>query len=249
MSKRRPVSVAVATALGVASTAGMLTETVYAEDENIVEEIVVTGSRIRRADIDSPSPVTILTRQEIENKGITDVGYLLQRMPSMSGSPIGTTTNNGGNGSVQVDLRGLGPIRTLTLVNGKRTVDGGDYQTIPATMIERVETMRDYGNGSTDYGQMLADFRSHILKDVDSKTTVIILGDARNNYGDPKSEILREVYDKAQRIIWLNPEPKSSWTVGDAEMKKYAPCCHQTEVCNSLVHLERVVGNLLRVAG
>lgn len=110
------------------------------------------------------------------------------------------------------------------------------------------KTMRDYGNGSTDYGQMLADFRSHILKDVDSKTTVIILGDARNNYGDPKSEILREVYDKAQRVIWLNPEPKSSWTVGDAEMKKYAPGCHQTEVCNSLVHLERVVGNLLRVA-
>ena len=110
------------------------------------------------------------------------------------------------------------------------------------------KTMRDYGNGSTDYGQMLADFRSHVLKDVDPKTTVIILGDARNNYGDPKSEILREVYNKAQRVIWLNPEPKSSWTVGDAEMKKYAPCCHQTEVCNSLVHLERVVGNLLRVA-
>jgi outer membrane receptor protein involved in Fe transport len=128
----------------------MLTETVYAEDENIVEEIVVTGSRIRRADIDSPSPVTIITRQEIENKGITDVGYLLQRMPSMSGSPIGTTTNNGGNGSVQVDLRGLGPIRTLTLVNGKRTVDGGDYQTIPATMIERVEILKD--GASAIYG-------------------------------------------------------------------------------------------------
>ena len=150
MSKRRPVSVAVATALGVASTAGMLTERVYAEDENIVEEIIVTGSRIRRADIDSPSPVTVITRQEIENKGITDVGYLLQRMPSMSGSPIGTTTNNGGNGSVQVDLRGLGSIRTLTLVNGKRTVDGGDYQTIPATMIERVEILKD--GASAIYG-------------------------------------------------------------------------------------------------
>lgn len=110
------------------------------------------------------------------------------------------------------------------------------------------KTMRDYGNGSTDYGQMLEDFKSHVLKDVNGKTTIIILGDARNNYGDPKSEILREIYDKAQRVIWLNPEPKSSWTVGDAEMKKYAPCCHQTEVCNSLTHLERVVSNLLRVA-
>ncbi len=110
------------------------------------------------------------------------------------------------------------------------------------------KTMRDYGNGSTDYGQMLMDFKSHVLKDVDQKTTIIILGDARNNYGNPKSEVLREMYDKAQRVIWLNPEPKSSWTVGDAEMKKYAPACHQTEVCNSLVHLERVVSNLLRVA-
>jgi uncharacterized protein with von Willebrand factor type A (vWA) domain len=109
-------------------------------------------------------------------------------------------------------------------------------------------TMRDYGNGSTDYGQMLQDFRSHCMKDVDNKTTIIILGDARNNYGDPKAEILREMYDKAKRVIWLNPEPKSSWTVGDAEMKKYAPACHQAEVCNSLTHLERVVANLLRSA-
>lgn len=110
------------------------------------------------------------------------------------------------------------------------------------------KTMRDYGNGSTDYGQMLEDFKGHCLKDVNSKTTIIILGDARNNYGNPRAEILREMYDKAQRVIWLNPEPRSSWTVGDAEMKKYAPCCHQTEVCNSLTHLERVVANLLRVA-
>ncbi|MDP7316464.1 MAG: VWA domain-containing protein [Pseudomonadales bacterium] len=107
-------------------------------------------------------------------------------------------------------------------------------------------TMRDYGNGSTDYGRMLMDFKNHCIDDVNNKTTIIILGDARNNYGDPQAEILKEMYDKAKRVIWLNPEPKSSWTVGDAEMKKYAPCCHQTEVCNSLMHLERVVGNLLK---
>jgi uncharacterized protein with von Willebrand factor type A (vWA) domain len=106
--------------------------------------------------------------------------------------------------------------------------------------------MRDYGNGSTDYGQMLSDFKNRCLDDVNNKTTIIILGDARNNYGDPKAEILREMYDRAKRIIWLNPEPRMSWTVGDAEMKKYAPCCHQVEVCNSLMHLERVVANLLR---
>ena len=110
------------------------------------------------------------------------------------------------------------------------------------------KTMRDYGNGSTDYGQMLMDFKHQCMNDVNNKTTIIILGDSRNNYGDPRLEILREMYDKSKRVIWLNPEPKMSWTVGDAEMKKYAPCCHQVEVCNSLSHLERVVSNLLRFA-
>lgn len=111
------------------------------------------------------------------------------------------------------------------------------------------KTLRDYGSGSTDYGQMLVDFKEHCMNDVNNKTTIIILGDGRNNYGDPKAEILREMYDKCKRIIWLNPEPKISWNVGDAEMKKYAPCCHQVEVCNSLMHLERVVSNLLRSVG
>ncbi|MBN8430630.1 TonB-dependent receptor [Microbulbifer salipaludis] len=120
------------------------------EDAQMVEEVVVTGSRIKRADLESSSPVTVLTSEEMQATGITDVGDLLQRLPAMSGSPIGTTTNNGGNGSVQVDLRGLGAIRTLTLVNGKRTVDGGDYQTIPAVMIDRVEILKD--GASAAYG-------------------------------------------------------------------------------------------------
>jgi uncharacterized protein with von Willebrand factor type A (vWA) domain len=111
------------------------------------------------------------------------------------------------------------------------------------------KTLRDYGSGSTDYGQMFLDFKKNCMEDVNNKTTIIILGDARNNYGNPRAEVLREIYDKSKRIIWLNPEPRNSWTVGDAEMKKYAPNCHQVEVCNSLMHLERVVGNLLRSVG
>ena len=67
--------------------------------------------------------------------------------------------------------------------------------------------MRDFGNGSTDYGQMLEDFKSSILKDVTGRTTIIILGDARNNYGNQKSEILREIYERAQRVIWLTILP------------------------------------------
>jgi uncharacterized protein with von Willebrand factor type A (vWA) domain len=111
------------------------------------------------------------------------------------------------------------------------------------------KTLRDYSGGSTDYGQALADFKKLCLDDIDNRTTIIILGDARNNFGDPRTDIMKELYDRAKRVIWLNPEPRSSWNVGDAEMKKYIAYCHQADECNSLMHLERIVGNLLRTVG
>jgi len=155
MQHRNPLSLAVTAALGLTS-AFMLSSVAVAQDEQsdedelLLEEVIVTGSRIKRADIDSASPVTVIDRAEMEVTGLTDVGDLLQSMPSMSGSPIGTTTNNGGNGAVLIDLRGMGTARTLTLVNGKRVVDGGDYQAIPSTMIERVEILKD--GASAIYG-------------------------------------------------------------------------------------------------
>ena len=108
------------------------------------------------------------------------------------------------------------------------------------------KTLRDYSGGSTDYGQAFEDFKRLCLDDVDNRTTIIILGDGRNNYGDARAEILKEMYDRAKRVLWLNPEPRGTWTVGDAEMRKYTAYVHQAEECNSLMHLERVVGNLLR---
>ena len=135
-------------AMAVGFAPGAMAQDAAADEP--LEEIITTGSRIKRADLDSASPVTVIDREVMLAQGLTDVGNLLQSMPSMSGSPIGTTTNNGGNGSVQIDLRGMGVDRTLTLVNGFRTVDGGDYQTIPANMIERVEILKD--GASAVYG-------------------------------------------------------------------------------------------------
>ncbi len=108
------------------------------------------------------------------------------------------------------------------------------------------KTLRDYSGGSTDYGQAFVDFKKCCLDDVDNRTTIIILGDARNNYGDPRTDVLKEMYDRCKRLIWLNPEPRNSWNVGDSEMRKYMAYSHQVDECNSLMHLERVVGNLLR---
>lgn len=120
------------------------------DEVEVTEEVLVTGSKIQRADLDNANPVTVVTRDDMLVTGMTDIGDLIQRLPSMSGSPIGTTTNNGGNGSVTIDLRGIGAGRTLNLINGRRTVDGGDYQTIPSAMIERIEILKD--GGAAAYG-------------------------------------------------------------------------------------------------
>jgi len=106
-------------------------------------------------------------------------------------------------------------------------------------------TLRQYGSGSTDYGQALADFRKLCLDDIDRRTTVIMLGDARNNYGDARTDVLKEIYDRARRVLWLNPEPRSMWNTGDSEMRHYSPYCHQVEECGTLTQLERVISRLL----
>jgi len=137
-------------AFAVGFAPGALAQDDAGADDEVLEEIITTGSRIKRADLDSASPVTVLQRDDILASGLTDVGNLIQTMPSMSGSPIGTTTNNGGNGAVLIDLRGMGTSRTVTLINGQRTVDGGDFQTIPSSMIERVEILKD--GASAVYG-------------------------------------------------------------------------------------------------
>ena len=108
------------------------------------------------------------------------------------------------------------------------------------------KTLHDYSGGSTDYGQSLVDFKRICLNDIDNRTTVIILGDARNNYGEARAEILKELYDRSRSVLWLNPESKVAWNSGDSEMRRYGAYCHQVHECNSLVHLERIVGNLLK---
>ena len=108
------------------------------------------------------------------------------------------------------------------------------------------KTLHDYSGGSTDYGQSLVDFKRICLDDIDNRTTIIILGDARNNFGEARAEIMKELYDRSRSVLWLNPESKAAWNSGDSEMRKYGAYCHQVHECNSLQHLERIVGNLLK---
>jgi uncharacterized protein with von Willebrand factor type A (vWA) domain len=102
--------------------------------------------------------------------------------------------------------------------------------------------------GRTDYGGALLDFKESYLDTVTGKTTVLILGDARNNYGEPRTAILREIKERSRRLIWLNPESEPFWGTGDSEMKKYLPHCDLVRKCNTLTHLERLVEALMSTA-
>ncbi len=98
----------------------------------------------------------------------------------------------------------------------------------------------------TDYGRAFKDFAEKPLGKVTNKTTVLILGDARNNYGDPETGVLKKIKEKSKRIIWLNPEPPPLWGTGDSEIKKYSPYCFSVKECSTLRHLQRVVDYLLK---
>ena len=102
-----------------------------------------------------------------------------------------------------------------------------------------------YG-GATDYGGSLEDFARLALDDINSSTTVIILGDARNNRGNPRLDIMQSIYQRSKQVIWLNPESRRAWGTGDSEMPRYQSACHFTAECNNLKQLERIIDQLLR---
>lgn len=110
------------------------------------------------------------------------------------------------------------------------------------------EVMERYGMGSTDYGRAFADLEKLALDAIDKRTTLIILGDARNNNGDARLDLLREFHLRAKQVIWLNPETVNRWGSGDSEMLRYRSACSQVHTCRNLTELERIVDRLLKSA-
>ena len=104
----------------------------------------------------------------------------------------------------------------------------------------------EYGGRSTDYGQAMVDLKELVFDEIDNRTTVIFLGDGRSNGSDPRADILKEIKQRAKRVIWLNPERKSIWGSGDSEMPRLAPYCTTAETCNSLNKLELIIRDLLK---
>lgn len=140
--------------------AGAQEQTQTGDDEaaTTLDRIEVTGSRIRRAEVETAAPVLSLSRQDIEATGLTSVGDLLFNITASDSGALRniTTSTNAGDGTQNVSLRGLGANRSLVLVNGRRWVTDSsgsgstDLNTIPVAIVERIEVLKD--GASAIYG-------------------------------------------------------------------------------------------------
>ena len=113
--------------------------------------------------------------------------------------------------------------------------------------IHRVNTEADviWVDGHSDYGHAFEVFNERYGKDVGPKTTVMILGDARNNYHASQSWVIKEIEDKARKVFWLNPEPISYWDTGDSIVSEYSDHCNGIFEVRNLKQLEAFVENLV----
>ena len=134
-----------------AGAAAAISAPTFAAEEGVeeVEKIEVTGSRIKRTDMEAASPVSIFSSADIAASGVTSLEGFIKQIPAINGAQLGSNVNNASAGFATASLRGLGSGRTLILINGRR-FNSGDLNSIPTSFIERVEVVRD--GASTVYG-------------------------------------------------------------------------------------------------
>ncbi len=228
---RRAVHIALA-----AAAAAPITDTAFAQDqqESAASEIgtvVVTGSRIRRVDLETASPVYTLDRSSIDASGVQTLGDLLQQVPSVAGAATNPQVNNGGgDGASNIELRGLTPARTLVLVNGRRlgalgyNTSAVDINSIPVNMIERVEVLKE-GAGAIYGSDAIAGVVNFITrKDYDGADVSVEYGQTDRNDGEHQSVNLSwgASSDKASIMLGLNWNKQDAISAGDREFSKNA---------------------------
>src|SRR4051812_3140043 len=112
--------------------------------------------------------------------------------------------------------------------------------------VHRVNTEADviWVDGHSDYGHAFETFWERWGKEISPKSSVILLGDARNNYHASQAWVVAEMRKRARHMFWLNPEPRSYWDTGDSIVSEYATHCDGTFECRNLKQLERFVEHL-----
>jgi uncharacterized protein len=113
--------------------------------------------------------------------------------------------------------------------------------------VHRVNTEADvvWVDGHSDYGHAFEVFNERYGKDIGPKSTVMILGDARNNYHASQAWVVKDLQHKARKVFWLNPEPRSYWDTGDSIVSDYGAHCDGVFEVRNLRQLEAFVDNLV----
>ncbi|MGS0496975.1 TonB-dependent receptor [Pseudoalteromonas sp. S1727] len=219
--------------LAVFAAIPMFSTSVIAADEaaQSIEKIQVTGSRIKRTDMETSSPVTLIGADDIKAMGATSIDSVLQKMTATGGAMTNPGINNGSGGNARVDLRGLGSQRTLVLVNGRRMIASGtgaastvDLNTIPVSMIKQVEVLKD--GASAVYGtDAVAGVVNIILKD-DFEGLDMNLNSAITGEGDAEETsfdlTLGGSFDRGNVVIGLQYTDRGEASQGDRDFSKCA---------------------------
>ncbi len=116
----------------------------------------------------------------------------------------------------------------------------------PAEAVARINTEADviWVDGHSDYGHALTEFHRRWGDQVTSRSSIMVLGDARNNYHASQSWVLEDLQARARHVFWLNPEPRDYWGSGDSIVGEYGIHCDDVVECRTLRQLEHFVGNL-----
>ena len=185
--RNNPIAKAIRFAL-IGGAAAAAVSPVFAADAPSEDEgeqrIEVTGSRIKRTDVETVSPVLTIDRATIESSGLSNMGEIIQRAPIIAGAGTNPQVNNGGGtGASSVDLRGLGADRTLILVDGRRFLSG-DINQIPINIVERVEILKD--GASSVYGSDAIAGVVNVItrKDFQGVVTNFYMGQTSESDGD-----------------------------------------------------------------
>jgi len=154
-SKVRSAARWLASATALASLVFVASPSALAQDEEAIEEVVVTGSRLVRRDLNAASPVVVISDAQIRSAGNVTIEETLNEMPQLASDNTSSVNSGGGSGILTANLRGLDAVRTLVLVNGRRFTPADsrgltDLSSIPDALVDRVEIVT--GGASAVYG-------------------------------------------------------------------------------------------------
>ena len=138
-------------------------------------------------------------------------------------------------------------VRSFVFIDGIDEVSRFfEHSDDPADAVHRINTEADviWVDGHSDYGHALSVFWERWGEEITPRTSVLLLGDARNNYHASQSWVVKEIRERARHVYWLNPEPQAYWNSGDSIVGEYAVFCDDVIECRTLRQLERFVGEL-----